>query len=281
MGKITKNIKECYLILLLLNSKIPCTQHGQHDAIQGLDVSKAQEHHNIGLVANKSQLIVLDCDVDTQRNLNGIETLKKLESELGELPKTLTQLTPRGGKHFIFNDKGIINPIGKIGKDVDVKYRGYIVISPSKINGKEYKFIDGVNENEDWEISDLPEKWINYLNKESKSEIKKTEYNGKQYSRKLIDGDFQKIYNACSFIRYCVEQAAELDELSWFYFASVLNSLSNGKELFDLYSRPYPKYDKQETLKKFNNAEKYNVNCNTISKCFSGCSSCKYRNKED
>ena len=89
---------------------MPVLYH-QHDAKKGIEIWKYKDNYNIGLVGDKNGLIFIDCDVDAKRNLNGLETIQKLEKILGSLPNTLTQSTPRGGKHLIFKDNGIIKPI--------------------------------------------------------------------------------------------------------------------------------------------------------------------------
>ena len=102
------------------NTKIPATTRGFKDAQFNQDVLEFERlGYNVGLALEPSNLIAIDCDVDRSKGYNGLETLAKLEEKLGKLPTTLTQETPRGGKHFIFSSSGIINPIGKIGKDID------------------------------------------------------------------------------------------------------------------------------------------------------------------
>ena len=68
-----------------------------------------------------------------------------------------------------------------------------------------------------------------------------------------------------------------LSELDWFRFACILNDFENGYEIFDEFSQNYPTYNFEETRKKFENAKKYFVNCNTIKSTFSECSKCKHR----
>ena len=82
--------------------------------------SYLEKGYNIGLACCQSGLIVLDADVDESRGLNGLKTIREFEMQLGTLPKTLTVQTPRDGRHFIFSSRGIDNPVGKIGKDIDV-----------------------------------------------------------------------------------------------------------------------------------------------------------------
>ena len=230
----------------------------------------------MAIACKLSGILVLDLDVDLERGLNGIETIQLLEQKLGKLPLTLTQRTPRGGMHLIFSDEGIVQPIGKIEKDCDVKWNGYILCEPSSINGKTYKFTNGIDEKGNITIAKLPQAWLNYLNKTRQNTIILQNSRKKCYQRRIIDGDFKKMYDNFRFIKYCVDCASKLDEPSWHLFACVLSSLSNGEELFDYYSRPYPDYDQILTKKKFQNAKKY-ATCKNISCIFADCARCKYR----
>lgn len=278
-----KKLSELSLFPCKPNSKIPATQHGFWDAEINFDiVEHSSRGFNISLACCKSNIIVLDCDIDETRGLNGLKTLEEQENKLGKLSKTLTQSTPRGGKHYFFTDKGITNPIGKIGKDVDVKYNGYVLIEPSKIDDKFYKFTEGLDDNGNLIIADLPQKWIDFINKPDFGVprlILSKANRVNQSQRRIIDGDFQKMYDKCAFIKHCVDNAEILSEPLWHLFSCVLNSFSNGEELFDYYSRPHPDYNPQATKEKFKNASKYSVNCNTISANFAGCTKCKYNKK--
>ncbi|MDR2560358.1 MAG: bifunctional DNA primase/polymerase, partial [Holophagales bacterium] len=75
-------------------------------------------------------------DVDAGEEKVGCESLAALEAEHGELPKTLVQTTPRGGKHYFFmppEGTTVRNSQGVLGKDIDVRAEGgYIVLAPSK-----------------------------------------------------------------------------------------------------------------------------------------------------
>lgn len=266
------------------NQKIPDTVHGYLDAKKNVSIENLTRYNNnIGIACITSGLFVLDLDIDESRGLNGIKTILKLEEKLGKLPLTLTQSTPRGGIHLIFSDEGIINPIGKIGKDCDTRWKGYILCEPSTINGKPYKFTNGIDKNGNFTIAKLPQNWLYFINKK-KAEIKKTQKQNNNYyiKRKIIDGNFKKMYNNCNFIKHCVDCAETLDEPSWHLFACILNSLSNGEELFDIYSHPHPDYNPALVKKKFKNAEKYSgITCNTISKIYTGCENCLNKRGEN
>lgn len=273
------NFKYLWLFPCQKNSKIPATKCGFWDADLNFDIDKySKKGYNIGLACQRSKIIALDCDVDEKRGLNGLKSLEELEIKLGKLPKTLTQSTPRGGRHYFFTDNGIVNPVGKIGSDIDVKYKGYVLIEPSKIDDKSYKFTDGVDKNGNFIIKNLPEEWVKFLNKTIGHKIILTTLgNFERYQRKISDYNFQKMYGGCNFIKYCVDYAEILSEPEWHLFACLLNSLKNGGELFDLYSRPHKDYDPILVKKKFQNAKKYNVNCNTISSVSNCCKNCNHR----
>ena len=248
------------------NTKIKKKKNGFKDAKMDFDAkSYLEKGYNIGLACSQSGLIVLDADVDEKRGLNGLATIKEFETQLGTLPKTLTVQTPRNGKHFIFSSRGIDNPVGKIGKDIDVKFNGYVIFPPSKIDGKSYKIVDGIDENGDFIIADLPEKWIEYINKCPQVNKTYQDDNKSSNQKECADDKFENMFNECPFIRQCVENAVSLSEPEWFNFAACLNHLENGEELFDRYSKPHPGYDKDLVKKKYQNASNYNVSCNAIS----------------
>lgn len=111
-------------------SKIPATPKGFKDAQQNDVLNLAKDGYNVGLACEASNLIAIDCDYDPPRGYDGEVRLHELELKYGKLPRTLTQTTPRGGKHYIFSANGIVNPIGKLCQDIDIKYRGYLMVWP-------------------------------------------------------------------------------------------------------------------------------------------------------
>ena len=262
------------------NTKTPSAKRGYKDAKLNIDIKTIMSiGYNIGLALAPSELIAIDIDIKPDEGKNGIKTIKDLELELGPLPKTLTQRSCSGGLHLIYTDKGIISPRGKIGNDVDIKYNGYILVEPSSIDGKNYEFIDGIDENGNFMIVDLPEKWVNYLNSNTSSNNNRVKNVHYDYERNVIKGNIYNMYKNCAFIQHCIKNSENLDETSWFYFACLLNTFVDGATLFDSFSQIHPDYDPIKVKNKFNNAKKYNVNCNTIAKCFNGCNTCPYNNK--
>lgn len=57
-----------------------------------------------------------------------------------DLPDTLVQSTPRGGKHYIFRGDPGAEYAGGPCKGVETKHKGYIVLEPSVYEGRRYQF---------------------------------------------------------------------------------------------------------------------------------------------
>lgn len=264
------------------NSKIPATRQGYKDAKAVLDVmALVNKGYNIALALSMSGLIALDLDYHDE-NSTADEDLKQLEEKLGKLPKTLTQSTATGkGKHLIFSAKGITKPIGRIGKFIDVKYNGYIMISPSAINGRLYQIIDGIDENGNFIIAELPQAWLDYLNKETNSSIKQTHKSDfTSLERKIYKNiDVERIFNNCAFMRDCRDNAEILSEPQWHSMISILAQIENSDELIHSLSEPYPQYSYEETQKKIDNARVFghSQSCKYISANYPEiCANCSY-----
>ena len=276
---LVKNIKQFKTLPCWGNSKVPCTKHGLKEAKSGqniLDFINAGK--NIGLCCADSGLIAIDYDIYKEKAAGGIATLlQEKEEELGKLPLTLTQETPRGGKHYIYSSEGIIQPRGKIGDYIDIRYNAYILFTPSSINGKYYTIIDGIDDEGNFIISKLPQNWIDYLNGNSGSLCNKTRsyHNTKQV---VVDNiNIQRIFDGCAFLRHCVENAASLSEPEWFSMISILSCIKDSDALIHRLSLPYPRYNFEETQKKIKNARKFGhpQTCEYISSCYpSVCITC-------
>lgn len=242
------------------NTKIPATRQGYKDAKTGQDVTAlVNQGYNVGLALSMSGLIALDLDYHDE-NSTADEDLKQLEEKLGKLPKTLTQSTATGkGKHFIFSAKGITRPIGHIGKFIDVKYNGYLMITPSVINGRQYQIIDGIDEYGKFIIAELSDAWLDYINKDTNSNQKqaqKSDFTSLEH-KVYKNVDIERIFNNCAFLRYCRDNADTLTEPEWFSMVSILAQIENSDELIHTLSEPYPKYSFEETQRKIENARKF------------------------
>lgn len=243
------------------NSKEPNTKHGFKDAQFGQDVeSIVNLGYNIGLACEKSGIIVIDVDYHDE-NSTAMDDLKQLEVALeAKLPRTLTQSTASGnGRHLIYSAKGITNPRGKIGKYCDLKFRGYIMIAPSSINGRQYEIIDGIDEKGDFIIAELPQAWLDYINKNNLPTSRQTQKaTFTQKERKIFTSiNIEKMFNCCAFLRYCRDNADSLSEPEWHSMITVLSQIKDSDELIHTLSEPYPAYSYVETQKKIENARQF------------------------
>lgn len=124
---------------------------------------------NLGVIMGRASGIVC-IDVDVKKT-NGVETLKKLEEQLGELPETVMSETPSGGIHYYFKYFEGIRNRKKVGEGIDIQADGTQTLeAPSVIDGAEYEWIYDPFE---YEVAELPPAWIDYLS-ENSDDIKLT-----------------------------------------------------------------------------------------------------------
>ena len=88
---------------------------------------------------------VLDVDVDSAKGTDGTIALAKLIAQHGVLPPTLTSITPRTGRHFLFTWDSAVeirNSTSKVGPGIDVRGDGgYICLPPSpRADGVRYQW---------------------------------------------------------------------------------------------------------------------------------------------
>lgn len=243
------------------NSKIPATSNGFKDAQFGQDVqAMLKAGYNAAMACEKSRVIVIDIDYHDEKS-TAMDDLKALEVELGvKLPRTLTQSTASGnGRHLIYSAKGITAPCGKIGQFCDVKYNGYIMIAPSVINGKQYEIIDGLDENGKFIIAELPQTWLDYINKDipsNKGQTRNLPNSDKE--RKIYKNlNIEQMFNNCAFLRYCRDNADCLSEPEWHSMITVSAQIEDSDELIHELSEPYPNYNYDETQNKINYARQF------------------------
>jgi hypothetical protein len=102
---------------------------------------------NIGIRPPTSVMVI---DVDPRNG--GVDTLDMLESQHGQLPQTVEQITGSGGRHIVLQIPPGTEPPGKLGAGLDIKtHSGCIVAEPSMhVSGEAYgweassSLIDGV-----------------------------------------------------------------------------------------------------------------------------------------
>lgn len=147
------NIYEKYgwaLIPLLQNSKTPFEKGWQESEHKDKTtwIKWLNNNLNIGLNCGKSKVTVIDIDLKVSPAPELEEIYKSLHAS-----QTLIQSTPHG-KHFIFlQDLEIPQDVDFGGLHIDTRnIGGQIVLAPSRVEGKEYRFINlGV------EIKKIPE----------------------------------------------------------------------------------------------------------------------------
>ena len=239
------------------NQKTPVSPHGFKDAhcfYNILEMKSCGDH--VGDALPQDKKVVGDVDENEEKGYHGLKYLKELEEKLGPLPRTLTQRTPHGGLHYIFEKEGVIdNPAAQLATNIDFKVNGYILIYPSSIDGREYRIIDKGSDS-GFYTAKLPQKWLDWANrKDTSSTCIKTNY--KPIKRVYKNIDINKMFEGCKFLQYCRDNADILSEPMWFSMVSVLAHIADSDELIHELSQPYPKYRYRETQKKIENARKF------------------------
>ena len=101
---------------------------------------------NIGIACGASSLAVVDVD----RDHGGLETLWHLISTGWDFPRTLSQVTPSGGVHYLYDDPDwkLRNTAGKLPgipertPGIDLRASGgYIVVTPSETDQGAYEWL--------------------------------------------------------------------------------------------------------------------------------------------
>jgi len=120
------------------------------DAIKVSEWWRAKPDANIGIAtgAMSGGLLVIDCDVDAERDEDGMRTLRKWEAEHGDLLETLSVVTGRGGIHYYYRTDRPIRCSKDETEDthvgIDIRANGGYVTAPPSIhpNGRSYEWED-------------------------------------------------------------------------------------------------------------------------------------------
>lgn len=135
--------KDWYIFPVKPNQKVPlgiAVPHGHEDASnKEEDISRWWTSHpdaNIGLNLAKSGLVCID--VDSYKENCTFDDFIKYK----ELPKTLIQRSASGGTHYVFKANLEHSYPGILCQGVDIKYKGYILISPSTFRGNAYEWVN-------------------------------------------------------------------------------------------------------------------------------------------
>jgi hypothetical protein len=89
----------------------------------------------------RSDIWVLDVDLDAEKGIDGPAELRELEKKHGPLPATTTVRTPRGGLHVYFRHaEGVTNSPGRLPLGIDVRGEGgYVLLPPSETQDGPYE----------------------------------------------------------------------------------------------------------------------------------------------
>ena len=116
--------------------------------------------YNIGIACGREGGAFV-IDVDRHDDIDGLDTLERLEKQNSKLPKCPVAKTPNDGFHFFFPwQEHCSQSTGKIGKGIDTRggdatsCKGHVVAYPSIINGKRYEWVDFPST-----LSDIPA-WV-------------------------------------------------------------------------------------------------------------------------
>lgn len=139
-----------------VNGKTPLIKNWQNDCscdyFQVLYWYTNCKDCNWGLPCTPNDLFVLDLDRHDKQK-DGVENFVKIINSLYNQEEQydidcMMQSTPSGGRHLIFKTDDELKNVANgsnVFKDypgIDIRTDGYIVVSPSEIDGNQYKFGD-------------------------------------------------------------------------------------------------------------------------------------------
>lgn len=143
---IKQNLK---IFPVIENGKTPrinaWNQDCSSELFQVLYYYENNKNGNWGLPCYENNLFVIDLDRH-DKDKDGVNNFQKLCEQLGITVETMTQVTPSGGIHLIFQSNDILKQVDGVSNafrdypGIDLRNRNYIVVEPSVINGKKYTF---------------------------------------------------------------------------------------------------------------------------------------------
>lgn len=139
------------VVPLKAKSKHPAMAHGLNDWFDNPESAREVwtkfPDFNIGIVcgAPSHGLLVLDFDVDEEREKDGYATLRAWERAQGDLPETAVAITGSGGMHYLYRtNRNTIRPSANAELGVDVRCDGSYIVAPPSVhpNGNRYEWQD-------------------------------------------------------------------------------------------------------------------------------------------
>lgn len=139
------------IIPLHPRSKAPAMKLGLNDWFSNpkdaIDLWTKFPDLNIAIICGTPShgLLVLDIDVDEEKDKDGYATLSAWEKAHGELPATAVAITGKGGMHYLYRtDRTNIHPSVNEELGVDIRCDGSYIVAPPSIhpNGNRYEWQD-------------------------------------------------------------------------------------------------------------------------------------------
>ncbi|MCW6116203.1 bifunctional DNA primase/polymerase [Lactiplantibacillus plantarum] len=136
---------------LASNSKVPLKgTQGYKDATTDVETIKGWFEHvpraNLGIRLDQVKLLVVD--IDRHGDIDGVQTLKRLNEHGKTLPSdTYIEQTPNDGLHYFFKlpDKLDMKRRTGLYPGIDV-LTDFVVVAPSSINERAYRAIEPANQ---------------------------------------------------------------------------------------------------------------------------------------
>lgn len=176
-------------------------------------ILEVEQPYNLGISTsrfNGSEFLVA-IDVDNKGDKKGDDELLNLEMQGLDIPQTLEQITPTGGRHLIYRCKVPLRQgVNKLGPGLDIRAKGgYLVGAGSILGDKEYALIEReVAEAPDWLVELLkrpiekekPKKSVVSINEETAL------HRAKEYLKKAPvsvegDGGNETAYKVICFLK--------------------------------------------------------------------------------
>lgn len=197
----------------------------------------AYPNANIAIHLAPSGLVAIDLD---PRN-GGLQTMDDLEAKHGPLQSDVLQFTGGGGEHRVFSLPSNMQMPGTLGKGIDVKANGYIMVEPSNhVSGKKYEWEASSDPREGAIASPMPD----WLRDHARSAFGSSAPFVK--ATRLVDP------KQVEDLRAALAEMDSDDYHRWVNFGNALTELGQaGFDLWDEWSQKSQKYDSKETFKKW------------------------------
>ena len=141
------------VIPLIERDKRPATAHGLNDWTDNPEDVREwwskYPNSNIGIVCGQPShgLLVIDIDIDEEKERDGYATLREWEHINGALPETAVSITGKGGMHYLYridDSRPAIRPSANIELGIDIRCDASYIVAPPSVhpNGNRYEWQD-------------------------------------------------------------------------------------------------------------------------------------------